>query len=425
MGSPQPRNPNDIPVPYTIPPWNGLPCHPYSLEVVEDGAIIGDFELNKKGAYMFGRLDSCDFVLDHPTISRFHAVIQFSSNGGEAYLYDLGSTHGTFINKNQVKKRAYVELRVGDVVCFGKSSRLYFFQGPSELMPPEGFVLRPKLEGESMDEGISWGMQEDAIEEDECDVDGMITWKTYEGKLTEKQEKTREKVVKRIENIAHLNIEIKAIRAKGGLTHGQQMQIARNEQRISQITEELENLEETLNESIRESFIARNGKSTKRGRKDELDYTAESLLEKKEGILKEMENKRKLLEQDDGETAQPNNEVGGELGDELDAYMSRVSSQLALENEAKLQKELASLQSELDKVLYLLNIADPTGEAARRRDSAARSSIGKVGSEPSLKSVGSETVPHDATDDAKDLKNKEGKLEVQDTTENVPIKSTS
>lgn len=26
-----------------------------------------------KGAYMFGRIDLCDFVLEHPTISRFHA----------------------------------------------------------------------------------------------------------------------------------------------------------------------------------------------------------------------------------------------------------------------------------------------------------------------------------------------------------------
>lgn len=28
---------------------------------------------NEKGAYMFGRADICDFVLEHPTISRFHA----------------------------------------------------------------------------------------------------------------------------------------------------------------------------------------------------------------------------------------------------------------------------------------------------------------------------------------------------------------
>lgn len=32
----------------------------------------------EKGAYMFGRVDLCDFVLEHPTISRFHAGINFS-----------------------------------------------------------------------------------------------------------------------------------------------------------------------------------------------------------------------------------------------------------------------------------------------------------------------------------------------------------
>ena len=35
-----------------------------------------------------------------PNVPDF-AVLQFKSNG-DAHLYDLGSTHGTFINKNQV-----------------------------------------------------------------------------------------------------------------------------------------------------------------------------------------------------------------------------------------------------------------------------------------------------------------------------------
>ncbi|THG18625.1 hypothetical protein TEA_029949 [Camellia sinensis var. sinensis] len=61
-------------------------------------------------------------------------VLQFKRNA-DAYLYDLGSTHGTFVNKNQVKKKVYVQLRVGDVIRFGHSSRLHIFQGPSELMP--------------------------------------------------------------------------------------------------------------------------------------------------------------------------------------------------------------------------------------------------------------------------------------------------
>lgn len=31
------------------------------------------FGRTEKGAYMFGRIEMCDFILEHPTISRFHA----------------------------------------------------------------------------------------------------------------------------------------------------------------------------------------------------------------------------------------------------------------------------------------------------------------------------------------------------------------
>ncbi|KAK6129112.1 hypothetical protein DH2020_037148 [Rehmannia glutinosa] len=413
------RNSNAA-VPYTIPAWSGAPGHRFFLEVIKDGAIVNQFDVNKKGAYMFGRVDLCDFVLEHPTISRFHAVLQFKSDGG-AYLYDLGSTHGTFINKSQVKKRVYVDLHVGDVIRFGQSSRLYIFQGPSDLMPPEAdlkrfrkakiqqemqdmeaSLLRAKVEASRAD-GISWGMGEDAVEENEDEID-EITWQTYKGQLTEKQEKTRDKVIKRLEKIAHMKKEIDAIRAKdiaqGGLTQGQQTQIARNEQRMSQIMEELENLEETLNESIRESLGARAGKLS-RGKKkgtmedDEEDYisdddefydrtrktskhktgenqsveTADSLLDKKDALIKQMEDKEKLLLEEDKPAEI--NEVT-EAGDALDAYMSAVSSQLVSDSKEKIRKELSTLQSELDRILYLLRIADPTGEAARKRESQAQ-----------------------------------------------------
>ncbi|KAJ1406483.1 SMAD/FHA domain superfamily [Sesbania bispinosa] len=114
-----PKPSQGVAVPYKIPPWSAAPCHEFYLEVLKDGSIIDKLNVCEKGAYMFGRLDLCDFVLEHPTISRFHAVIQFKRSG-DAYLYDLGSTHGTFLNKNQVEKNTYVDLRVGDVIRFGR-----------------------------------------------------------------------------------------------------------------------------------------------------------------------------------------------------------------------------------------------------------------------------------------------------------------
>lgn len=63
----------DVAVPYKIPPWSAAPGHEFYLEVLKEGSIIDKFNVFDKGAYMFGRLDLCDFVLEHPTISRFHA----------------------------------------------------------------------------------------------------------------------------------------------------------------------------------------------------------------------------------------------------------------------------------------------------------------------------------------------------------------
>lgn len=406
-------------MPYKIPEWSGPPCHKFYLEVLKDGSIVDQYDVCDKGAYMFGRVDLCDFVLEHPTISRFHAVIQFKRSG-DAYLYDVGSTHGTFINKSQVEKSVYVDLHVGDVIRFGQSSRLYIFQGPLDLMPPEkdlNLIRESKIQQEILDredslrrarldashaDGISWGMGEDAIEEAEDDND-EVTWQTYKGQLTEKQEKTREKVIKRTGKIAHMKREIDLIRAKdisqGGLTQGQQTQIARNEQRIAQIMEELENLEETLNESIRESLGARSG-NTYHGKKkgaaeDEEDFssdddefydrtkkkpsiqkggenqsieTADTLLDKRDAIMKEMEGKKELFEKEKDKMASEA-DVETESGDALDAYMSGLSSQLVLDKTMQHQKELSTLQSELDRIMYLLKFADPTGEATKRRDS--------------------------------------------------------
>ncbi|KAM7280200.1 hypothetical protein ACFE04_007334 [Oxalis oulophora] len=402
------------PVPYTIPEWSEPPVHQFYLEVLKDGAIVEKLDVFEKGAYMFGRVDLCDFILEHPTISRFHAVIQFKRRG-DAYLYDLGSTHGTSINKKLVEKRVYVDLHVGDIIRFGQSTRMYIFQGPTELMPPETdlkTVKKVKMRQQWLDreaslkraraeaslaDGISWGLGEDAIEEAEDDAD-EITWQTYKGLLTEKQEKTREK-------ISHMKKEIDAIRAKdiaqGGLTQGQQTQIARNEQRISQIMEELENLEETLNDSIRESLGARTGRSTFGHRKkgaveDEEDFssdeddfydrtkkkssipkagenqsveTADSLLDKRDAILKEMEDKKELFLADKEKIELDSSAVESEAGDALDSYMSGLSSQLVIDKTLKLEEELSTLQTELDRILYLLKIADPAGEAAKKRDS--------------------------------------------------------
>ncbi|KAL1194348.1 phosphatase 1 regulatory inhibitor subunit PPP1R8-like protein [Cardamine amara subsp. amara] len=415
---PRARAVKQNPVPYTIPEWSGPPCHQFQLEVLKEGAIVDQLNVHEKGAYLFGRDSICDFSLEHPSISRFHAVIQYKRSGA-AYLFDLGSTHGTLINKKKVDKRVFVDLHVGAVIRFGFSSRLYIFQGPSELMPPEKDLqlireakmrlemsereasLRRARQQASMADGVSWGMGEDAIEEEEEDVE-EITWQTYSGELTPKQEKTKDKVLKRLEKIGHMKKEVAAIRAKdisqGGLTQGQQTQIARNEQRTAELLEELENLEETLNDSIRESLGAKTGRkphdkkkgtvedeedlssdeddfydrtkkkpSTQKGSESQTVETVDSLLDKRDNVLKEIEAKNEQLSAEKNKM-ETENVTDVATGDSLDAYMTGLSTTLVQDKTTQIQQELSALQSELSRILYLLKIADPTGAEVKKRE---------------------------------------------------------
>ncbi|KAI5079242.1 hypothetical protein GOP47_0004721 [Adiantum capillus-veneris] len=400
---------------YSIPSWSAAPAFPFVLEVIKDGALVDTLEVSSKGAYMFGRSDQCDFMMEHPSISRFHAVLQFKRNG-EGFVYDLGSTHGTIINKKQIAGRTFVPIHVGDLFKLGLSSRLYVLQGPAELMPKEGptklerqilgenqglfdtaerdaSLLRAKREAE----GATWGMTEDAIEGD-MQEEEEITWQTYKGQLTEKQQKTLEKIHKRNEKVASLKREIDAIQVKeipqGGLTQGQQTQVARNQQRIEQLMEELDNLEETLNQSIQESTGARARKgSGRKGSEDEegdlsddddfydrtsftkklkgnkggepaqIVETAESLLEKRANVLMELERLNQLLVLEgkkDGKVSEV-----PESQDPLDAFMTTVSSKLESDHALNLRQEIEKQQADLNRIVFLLKIADPSGEAQK------------------------------------------------------------
>ena len=50
---------------------------------------------------------------------------------------DLGSTHGTFLNKSRLMDGSLHRVNVGDVLSFGQSTRLYIMQGPAQLQPRE------------------------------------------------------------------------------------------------------------------------------------------------------------------------------------------------------------------------------------------------------------------------------------------------
>ncbi|MED6286562.1 hypothetical protein CHARACLAT_007277 [Characodon lateralis] len=213
---------NFPPLPYTEPPWGGpSPESPYALEILKNGTIVDTVPLTQRSYFVVGRLPVCDVSLEHPSISRYHAVIQYRGQAGEEgcvgeesgfYIHDLGSTHGTVVNKNKVPPKTYIRLRVGHVLKFGGSTRLFILQGPesdeeeeSELTvtelrerarkqraelekrmmgdlsdgeedEEEGEGKKSRSEGSNHDSGCTWGMEEDAApEEDENEENPFST----------------------------------------------------------------------------------------------------------------------------------------------------------------------------------------------------------------------------------------------------------
>jgi hypothetical protein len=67
------------------------------------------------GRTTLGRQADCDGVLDDPTVSRHHAVIE--QRNGDMTVRDLGSRNGTALNGRPVS--GAVLLRDGDLIAFG------------------------------------------------------------------------------------------------------------------------------------------------------------------------------------------------------------------------------------------------------------------------------------------------------------------
>ena len=67
-----------------------------------------------------GREASCDLVLEHSTVSRFHACLELTDDGNVAVV-DTDSRNGTFLNRNDAWIRIRrVSLCVGDRLRFGE-----------------------------------------------------------------------------------------------------------------------------------------------------------------------------------------------------------------------------------------------------------------------------------------------------------------
>ncbi|KAJ1912716.1 hypothetical protein IWQ60_009540 [Tieghemiomyces parasiticus] len=131
-------------LPYTAPEGGRAPPSPsYYFEVIKSGVSLEPIDLALDVSFLVvGRLPICDVPLEHPSVSRYHAVIQFHGTAAGPALYDLGSAHGTYVNRRRLPPRTYQAVHVGDHVVFGESTRVYVLQSS---LPPEPFIEPPVI----------------------------------------------------------------------------------------------------------------------------------------------------------------------------------------------------------------------------------------------------------------------------------------
>lgn len=106
----------------------------------KDDGLIDTYHVSRQSAYLFGRERKvADIPVDHLSLSKQHAVLQYRALPSKQprpigalnklqckpYLMDLESTNGTFINGERLDPARYYELKRGDVITLGASSREY------------------------------------------------------------------------------------------------------------------------------------------------------------------------------------------------------------------------------------------------------------------------------------------------------------
>src|SRR5579863_6833839 len=105
------------------------PGRPHVVAMWPGGTVAK--ELPDNGRVTVGRSRTCDITIDHPSVSREHAVFH---GGRPIEIEDLGSTNGTSVGGVRVPKGARVAIERGQVVAIGAA--VLVVHGAAEAVAP-------------------------------------------------------------------------------------------------------------------------------------------------------------------------------------------------------------------------------------------------------------------------------------------------
>ena len=145
------NNHEEIKCSYVEPLWSGKPDGVYKIDVLKSGVIVNTLNLSSKPYHIIGKVLSCDISLTNETISQFHAILQYrkiinSGNEKGIYIYDLNSTHGTYVNGNRIKPNIYILLHSGYIISFGNSQTKYILKTSNDNEEKEAELSLAELQ---------------------------------------------------------------------------------------------------------------------------------------------------------------------------------------------------------------------------------------------------------------------------------------
>ena len=404
---------------YRPPQWARPPSAEWKLHEIKSGVQVATHSL-ANACILFGREEpSVDIVTSHASCSRQHARIAFDESG-VAWIRDLQSTHGTFVNKRRIPPQACgkyevdeatpagskpgargVVLYPDDIVQFGASTRLYQVEGPEEQSRTAAKVRQiqakqkvqhnqPKapIHNTAVNAAVdgSEELSETDLTEERERFDRMLskTSDSYHAgdfQIPDKHHKEWEKLQALAYKLQNIQTESDRIRQKGGnLTEGQEKQLQRNQERIKALEDELKKRKEELwtklhPKDARQSSTSISAAQSAYQEEDEVDdrttrtldtnqddaETEESLTRKFRQRFDEMQPMEINLQRFKAKADHLKTKIAAleANGDTEEAFFIQNDYNLVQEQVQKNEHELESIKESLKEIERLLRIINP------------------------------------------------------------------
>uniref|UniRef100_A0A7S2UR41 FHA domain-containing protein n=1 Tax=Attheya septentrionalis TaxID=420275 RepID=A0A7S2UR41_9STRA len=399
---------------YTFPKWAEPPkedCE-WSVEEIKNGVVLATYEL--KGACTTMGRASTELPTAHESCSRLHARIAFDGMG-VPWLRDLGSAHGTRVNRRALPPQAVgrsedgtgtgsrgVIVYPGDLIQLGESTRSYCLVGPPSYergakIPPMDSTKQSHANAAANKIDTTPLSEEDA-EHDHDDNDDVtknsgIPLDQLVDQIPDKHRKAYDKWMAKQYKLANLQTESQRIQNKASveeLSAGQTRQLERNTERSQELQRELENMEQELRQKIfgkpatGHGNTAGGSKKRRRGQDNEeysaedddvddfYDRTRDDAREREDGLDQE-ETEQSLtakwgslhssLQRCEFDMARSQHQLSKleartAMADEEDVFFLKNDLQLAKEAQQKAQKAHDAIQFKLSRVEKLLMVVN-------------------------------------------------------------------